>query len=391
MADLKIEVHRSIHKISKEAWNQLSDLASPDFPFSDYAMFSSLEDSQCIGEESGWIPRYIVLSTTDDILLGALFTFVKDNSYGEYIFDWEWARAYLSYKKAYYPKLVGAIPFTPATGPRILLRHDLDADLKETVVNALVEETLKLAREEGCHSIHFLFIEKSEIPAFEARQFLIRHTFQYHWFNKGYRDFEDFLSGFKSRKRKQVLKERRSVESSGVEISFFTGKDLNADLARVMYLLYADTVTKMGGVRYLNQNFFELIFERMADRIVLFLASQDKQWVAGTLNFTKGKALYGRYWGTLSVIPALHFELCYYRTIQFAIAGELTKVEAGAQGEHKIARGFEPTLTYSAHWIQDPAFRSAIAQSVEREKIMLRSIFEDLETFLPTHAKEELL
>jgi predicted N-acyltransferase len=383
---MDVEVFSTLKEISPERWNLLSN---ENFPFSDYEYLSALEFQNCVGAEAGWIPSYFICREGGKDL-AASFLYLKDNSYGEYIFDWEWARAYHQHGIPYYPKGVSAIPFTPATGRKILLRKDLTPEQVKKAQSALIRAGVEYLKTWRVSSGHYLFIDESEVEIFRGESFLVRHSFQYHWQNHGYRDFDDFAQSFKSRKRKQMFKERRGVCEAGVEVDCFTGNSLTPEHADVMYDFYLATIEKMGAIAYLRREFFHDVFRSMADCIVVFLARRQGRWVAGTINYKKGNALYGRYWGCSEEIAGLHFELCYYRTIEYAIAEKLTRLEAGAQGEHKMQRGFLPTLTYSAHWVEHPAFRAAIADVIEREKSSLVLLFKEFENYSPYHAPNKL-
>jgi uncharacterized protein len=348
----------SLKSIAAADWDALVE---PDFPFSRHAFLLALETSQSVGPEAGWIPRYL-LARSAGRLVGALFTYDKNHSYGEYIFDWAWAQAYQRAGLSYYPKRVAAVPMTPATGRRILLHPEAE----EWTRKVLIDEVTRDAAEKGLSSVHFLFCQPQELPDLESAGYLPRHTFQFHWRNKGYATFEDFLAAFKSRKRKQIHLERKAVDS--VPVSVFAGKDLQVELADVFYPFYLSTCEKKGAFAYLRPAFFESVFAAMPNNVVLFLAGAPGAWTAASLCFRAGKNLYGRYWGCAEEIPGLHFELCYYRPIQFAIENQLELFEAGAQGEHKVARGFLPERTYSAHWISHLGFQDAIGQFLETER-----------------------
>lgn len=358
----------SLKSIPPADWDALVE---PDFPFSRHAFLRAMETSHSVGSEAGWQPRYL-LARLEGRLVGALFTYDKTHSYGEYIFDWAWAEAYQRAGVAYYPKRVGAVPMTPATGRRILLHPSAPAGTGKK----LLEEVTRDAAERGLSSVHFLFCEASELPELEAAGYLPRHSYQFHWRNKGYATFESFLADFKSRKRKQIHLERQSVAS--VPVSVFTGAEIRPELAEIFYPFYWSTCEKKGAYAYLRPAFFEEVFATMPEQVVLFLAGTPGAWTAASLCFRSGQHLYGRYWGCVEEIPGLHFELCYYRPIAFAIENGLRLFEAGAQGEHKVARGFLPELTYSAHWIAHPGFRGGISQFLESER---RGLARGLEAF----------
>jgi predicted N-acyltransferase len=367
---MQFKAFDSLSEISAEPWNTLT---CPDFPFADHAYLSALETSLSVGGDSGWKPIYLTL-WDGSALRGALFVYLKDNSYGEYIFDWAWLRAFHDNGIPYFPKVVAAVPFTPATGPKLLVHPEADAP---TVRRRLIEEALRLTEASRSSSLHFLFASAEELPEFSRAGLLLRHSYQFHWTNRGYARFEDFLGALKSRKRKQILVEREQVAESGVSVEVIEGDALKVEHARLMYRFYLTTIEKMGAIAYLTPLFFETVFAEMRGAIVLMLAKRDGEWIAGALNYRKGGALFGRYWGCSQEVRGLHFELCYYQGIEYAIARGLRLFEAGAQGEHKLARGFLPQLTYSAHWIEQPAFRSAIANFVEQEKAGIAELFQE--------------
>lgn len=347
-------------------WGQLEN---PSFPFSSYAYLHALEASQSVGERTGWLPAHLTL-TRGNKLEGASFLYEKSNSYGEYIFDWAWADAYHRHQVPYFPKLVSAVPFTPATGPKLLAAS---ADVARRLIRAgLVEmETRR------CSSLHYLFIAPEEIAHFEEQGFLIRHSFQYHWRNRNYRSFDDFLAALKRRKRKQISREREQLDP-GIGVRVLTGEALLPEHAEIFYSFYSSTIQKMGAIPYLTPDFFARVFSSMRDEVYFFIAEERGRPVAGSLCYRRGENLYGRYWGSTKDVRHLHFELCYYRPLELAIEKGLKLFEAGAQGEHKVARGFLPELTYSAHFVRHPAFRDAIARFIEEEKVGIQGLFDEI-------------
>ena len=354
------------------AWRALEP---PDFPFFDYEFLRALERSGSVGDASGWAPSYLVCKDGER-LLGALPFYLKTDSYGEYIFDWEWARAYREYGLSYYPKLVAAVPFTPATGPRLLVRRDAGESGeagRAAVGRALLDAARDLGDDLGVSSSHALFLPEDELEAFSQRGFAVRHSLQFHWRNRGYDAFGDYLEALVSKRRRQVARERRQLEGEGLEIERLTGEALGDEHASIMHRFYLGTFDRKWGFPYLTGPFFREVFRTMKDRTLLVLArdrasGQPGRPVAGALNFFKGEALFGRYWGAAEERRNLHFELCYYQAIEFAIERRLRLFEAGAQGEHKLARGFLPTLTYSAHEIRHPGMGRAIGRYIEDEK-----------------------
>jgi predicted N-acyltransferase len=370
---MRVESLYSIEDVEVADWRALEP---PDFPFFDFEFLHALEFSGSIGGASGWSPAYLVCRGGGRIL-GALCLYLKTDSYGEYIFDWEWAHAYREHGLPYYPKLVCAVPFTPATGPKLLVRPDVMGKARAAVKNALLDAARSLGEEHRVSSSHALFLPEDEFSDFEERGFAVRHSLQFHWRNRSYEKFSDYLEALEGKRRRQVARERRQLEGNGLEIERLTGGALDPEyapaLAKTMHRFYLLTLDDKWGVPYLNRAFFEEVFRTMKDRILLVLARDEKtrRPVAGALNFFKGNTLYGRYWGAAETRRNLHFELCYYQAIEFAIEQRLALFEAGAQGEHKLARGFLPTLTYSAHEIQHPAFDQAIRRYVAEEKELL--------------------
>lgn len=362
---MQVERILSIERVGTAAWR---DIEPPDFPFFDYEFLRALESSGSVGDGTGWTPVYLVCREGED-LLGALCTYAKTDSYGEYIFDWDWAHAYHRNGLSYYPKLVCAVPFTPATGPRILLHPGLQEADRAAVTDALFDGADRLGDELNVSSTHALFVPEDEIHEFEERGFAIRHSLQFHWRNRGYAEFQDYLDAMTSKRRRQISRERRQLEDENLHIERFTGKELSREHARTMYRLYVRTFDKKWGMPYLTQAFFEEAFRTMGDRTLLVLARDESGWpIAGALNFFKRRSLFGRYWGVAEERRNLHFELCYYQAIEFAIEREMKLFEAGAQGEHKLARGFLPSVTYSAHDIRHPAFRRAIENYIAEER-----------------------
>lgn len=367
----------SLENIAPADWNAL---AEPDFPFTRHAFLRALETSESVGVEAGWRPRHLT-AWDGETLVGAVFAYDKNHSYGEYIFDWAWAQAYERHQMAYYPKLVAAVPMTPATGRRILLHPNAQAGTRRR----LIAEMVRAAPESHWSSIHFLFCLEEEMEDLEAEGFLRRHSFQFHWRNRNYTDFDSFLADFKSRKRKQIVQERSQVAQ--IPVSILSGDSLRPEHASVFYPFYLDTCEKKSAFPYLRRAFFESLFAEQKQDVVLFLAGEPGKWVAASLCLRAGKHLYGRYWGCTEDIDGLHFELCYYKPIEYAIRNGLTLFEAGAQGEHKIARGFLPEITLSAHWIAHPGFKEGIAQFLTAER---SSLADGLEKFSQSPFKSSL-
>jgi len=369
--NLHQQVFHSLREVAPESWNRLIGDA---FPFAEYDYLLALEEGHCVGIEPGWEPRYLTLWEGKQ-LQAACYLYRKTNSNGEYIFDWDWANAYQRYGQRYFPKLTSAVPFTPATGPKLLVAAD--ASNPRELQQQLLASALELVQQEGCSSLHFLFIPAEEREIYEAAGLLLRHSFQFHWQNQGYGSFEDFLSRLRSKRRKEILRERRQVQEQGLEVILLRGEEIEPKLCRVMYDFYLTTIDRKWAMPYLSYEFFQYIFTHFRDQLVLALARKQGRWVAGTINYHKGPHLFGRYWGCRQDFRSLHFELCYYRLIEYAIEQGVQRFEAGAQGAHKIQRGFLPNLTYSAHWIAHPAFHRAIGEFIEEEKRSIQSNIED--------------
>ena len=370
-SNLHQQVFHSLREVPPESWNRLIGDA---FPFAEYDYLLALEEGHCVGIEPGWEPRYLTLWEGKQ-LQAACYLYRKTNSNGEYIFDWDWANAYQRYGQRYFPKLTSAVPFTPATGPKLLV--SADASNPREFQQQLLASALELVQQEGCSSLHFLFIPAEECEIYEAAGLLLRHSFQFHWQNQGYDSFEDFLSRLRSKRRKEILRERRQVQEQGLEVILLRGEEVEPKLCRVMYDFYLTTIDRKWAMPYLSYEFFQYIFTHFRDQLVLALARKQGRWVAGTINYHKGPHLFGRYWGCRQDFRSLHFELCYYRLIEYAIEQGVQRFEAGAQGAHKIQRGFLPNLTYSAHWIAHPAFHRAIGEFIEEEKRSIQSNIED--------------
>jgi predicted N-acyltransferase len=352
-----------VTSIPAEEWDALVD---PNDPFTEHGFLAALERSGSVGDDSGWEPNFTLVRWRGE-LVGAAPSYVKSHSYGEFVFDWSWAAAAERARVSYYPKLVVAVPFTPVSGHRLLVRPDADA---RAVREALVRGLLERAESAGCSSIHVLFCPEEEKRLLAESGFAPRLGLQFHWRNRApipYTSFEDFLGAFRSRNRKQVRHERVVAGGHGLQLQTLTGPELNAKQWAALQRLYAANVGKHGGVRYLPPRFFDEVRQRFAQRVVATLASRGDQVVAGTLNFERGQHLYGRYWGTLEEHEMLHFEMCYYQLIERAVVKGHRLFEAGAQGEHKLKRGLDPAFTHSAHFIRHPGLGAAVARFVEGE------------------------
>jgi len=351
-------VHHAVGEIAAADWDALAGAGNP---FTTHAFLALLEESGSVGGRSGWSPLPLVIEDAAGRPAAALPAYLKGHSQGEYVFDHSWADAWHRAGGQYYPKLQISVPFTPATGPRLLTGgHD------ELAV-PLLRVAEQICAQNSLSSAHATFIEPAQLPLFQEAGWLLRTDTQFHWDNDGYASFEDFLAQLSSEKRKNLRKERAKAQD-GVEIRALTGAEILPEHWDAFWAFYQDTGARKWGRPYLTRAAFTLMGERMADRILLVLAFIDGQPVAGALNFIGSEALYGRYWGAIIDKPFLHFELCYYQAIDAAIALGLKRVEAGAQGQHKLARGYKPVPTWSAHYITDPGFRSAVADFLERER-----------------------
>ncbi|WP_315754524.1 MULTISPECIES: GNAT family N-acetyltransferase [unclassified Bradyrhizobium] len=333
-------------------------------PFISHAFFSALEASGSATLRTGWAPRHLVAKMGDEIL-GVVPCYLKSHSQGEYVFDRGWADAYERAGGRYYPKLQVSVPFTPATGPRLLIRADQD---RELIGNALAQGLKALCGISEASSVHVTFARESEWRLLAAQGFLQRTDQQFHWHNQGFSSFDDFLATMNSRHRKAIKRERRDALSSGISIHWLTGKDITEDAWDAFFDFYMETGSRKWGRPYLTRKFFALIGETMAEDVLLVMAKRDGRWIAGAINFIGSDTLFGRNWGAIEHHPFLHFEVCYYQAIDFAIHHKLEVVEAGAQGEHKIARGYLPQTTYSAHYIADRGLRRAIDDYLKRER-----------------------
>ena len=359
---VSVQVLGAIAEAPAAAWDAC---AGTDNPFVGHAFLSALEDSGSAVAEHGWQPRHLVVPDRDGGFLGVVPLYLKSHSYGEYVFDWGWADAYQRAGGAYYPKLQACVPFTPVTGPRLLVRPDADID---AITAALIAAMTDIARRYEISSLHVTFCTEDDWARLGAAGFLQRIGRQFHWENRGYGCFDDFLGGLASRKRKAIRKERRKVAESGIVLRTLCGEAIEPGHWDAFHRFYLATAERKWGNPYLTRDFFRRLGETMAERVVLILAEDRGEPVAGAFNLLGSDALYGRNWGALGHYRFLHFEACYYRAIEFAIERGLSRVEAGAQGEHKIQRGYLPVPTYSAHWIADPAFRNAVERFLKQER-----------------------
>jgi hypothetical protein len=361
-----IRVVDSLASVDSESWDACANpLDEPANPFVSYGFLSALEESGSATRHTGWLAQHILLEDEAGKLAGCMPMYLKNHSRGEYVFDHGWANALENAGGNYYPKLQCSVPFTPATGPRLLVPAP---PIREAVEDTLLEGAIEIARRHGVSSLHITFLPERQWKRAGAHGLLQRTDQQFHWHNRGYRTFDDFLADLSSRKRKMIRKERERATENGITVECVTGNDLTEDHWDAFFTFYMDTGARKWGSPYLTRDFFSLINERMADETLLVMARRDGKLIAGALNFIGGDALYGRNWGAIEHHPFLHFECCYYQAIEFAISRGLERVEAGAQGEHKLARGYVPSRTYSAHWIANASFREAINEYLSRER-----------------------
>jgi predicted N-acyltransferase len=359
---------------------ELSTRGYIDNPFVSHDFLLSLEQSYSVGGRSGWQPRHLLAERPDGALVGAAPCYLKTHSRGEYVFDHGWAEAFERAGGDYYPKLQIAVPFTPVTGPRLLA---CPGPQSEAVRGALADALTEITTASELSSAHVTFLTEAEWNALGKRGFLQRTDQQFHWENAGYATFENFLSQLSSRKRKAIRRERKEALAPGIEVAWLTGSDLTEDIWDVFFAFYMDTGSRKWGRPYLTREFFSIVSEKMRDRILLILAKRAGRWIAGAINFLGADTIYGRNWGAVEHHPFLHFELCYYQAIDYAIARRLKWVEAGAQGEHKLARGYLPHTTYSAHFIANPGLRRAVAEYLARERAYVQAAGEELAAAAP--------
>lgn len=367
--EITIRVERSFKNIASEQWSQLTGArrgsGSPYNPFLSHAYLSSLEESGSATAKTGWQGHHLLLEDEAGMLIGAVPAYLKSHSQGEYVFDHSWADAFERAGGRYYPKLQCSVPFTPATGPRLLARDGSSAD---DVRSALAQGVAAAALQTGLSSAHVTFLSERELRFLEQARFLHRTDQQFHFINLGYSSHDEFLNELSSSKRKNLRKERRAAVENGITIEWLTGSDLTEDIWDQFFAFYMDTGSRKWGRPYLTRQFYSLIGERMPDDILLVMAKRNGRFIAGAINFIGEDALYGRHWGCIEDQPFLHFEVCYHQAIDFALAKGLQRVEAGAQGEHKLARGYLPVTTHSCHFIAHAGLRRAIDNYLERER-----------------------
>jgi len=373
---MEVRISKSLDDIGADAWNSLLE---NDYPFLSFAFLSALEHSQCVGEDYGWLPHHLTVFDHDE-LIAATPLYLKNNSYGEFVFDWNWADAYARSGLPYYPKLVSAIPYTPATGQRLLVKTGRSVD---KIRRVLIDAATDLAKQLDASSVHWLFTTADENDTLIEYNYLQRKDCQYHWFNRDYTDFDDFLSQLSSSKRKKIKRERRRVQEQNIAIKIVHGNDASAEQIALADYFYRITFTNKSGYATFNREFFTEISQTMGDQLVLFFAYENNQPVAGTICYRGNGYLYGRHWGCNKNLHSLHFELCYYQGIEYCIDNKLHCFEPGAQGEHKISRGFIPIETRSTHWVSHPEFSKAIRHYLKFEDQHISDYKKELERHLP--------
>jgi predicted N-acyltransferase len=376
-----VRVNNAIDEIAADEWNSL---VGSDFPFLRHEFLLAAEHSGSVSPETGWIPRHLTCYDDSNKLRAALVLYEKNHSWGEFVFDWAWASAYEQAGYDYYPKLVAAVPFTPAPGKRLLLRDPADTE----AASALLDAAINLAEETDCSSVHVLFPDAGELPSLQDAGLHVRKDCQFHWHNRGYSQFDDFLATFSSAKRKKTRRDRRRVAEAGISFRRLKGHDLDDETWILVYRLISVTFMRRGSLPYFNLSFFAQISRTLAENILVILAEKDGQAIAAALFFESDDVLYGRYWGSEGHYDALHFETCYYQGIEYCIDTGKQVFEPGTQGEHKISRGFVPTPTWSAHWLKQPEFYSAIGNYLSEERRHIERYMEAVDAHSP-YRKDE--
>ncbi len=377
LAGVSVTVHDSLDAIGADEWNRLGGHKEP---FLSHEFLVALERQHCLGARFGWFPRHLVARDAGGILIGATPLYIKNNSYGEFVFDWSWASAYERYRMDYYPKLVASVPYTPIRGPRLLVNTSAE---EKRIKHALIDNAVGLAKEHGFTGVHWLFTDEGDTRCLEDRGLMLRLGCQYHWHNNDYRDFDDFLDGFQSRKRKKIKRERLRVAEQGIVTRIVHGDEADDALWQTVHGFYTDTFDRKWGHPTLSPGFFCEIGRTMGRRVVLVVAEREHRPVACAVNFRSDEALYGRFWGCAQIFHSLHFEACYYQGIDYCIRRGLQRFEPGAQGEHKIGRGFLPTRTWSAHWIAHDRFRAVLADFCRREQAAMEQEYQALWALSP--------
>lgn len=379
---MQVKLVKQLDEIAESAWNALE--GGIDNPFLRHEFLAGLEQHDCVCEHWGWLPHHLALYDGAR-LIGAVPMYLKYNSYGELVFDWAWADAYQRAGLRYYPKLVSAVPYSPVTGPRLLIAEGVD---REKVAATLITQTLEFAREMNVSSLHWLFPHTDDMQRLEQQGMMRRIGTQFHWHNHNYRNFDEFLATFSAHKRKKLKRERRRVSEQGITIEVLDGNRISAEQWQTFHRFYCSTFDKRGGYPTLTEAFFHHLGRKMPESVVLALASYKGRYVAGALSLRSSHTLYGRHWGCEEDFHSLHFELCYYQGLDYCISHDLQRFEPGAQGEHKVGRGFEPVPTWSAHWLANPAFARAVADYLAHEQGAIEDYMQELGEHLPFRKSE---
>lgn len=374
---MKVQILTDISTIEPSEWNRL---VPDNNPFMRFEFLHALEANKCLGKLHGWLPRHIIVRNEDNALIGAMPAYIKDNSYGEFVFDWSWAEFYEKVGLPYYPKLVIAAPYTPATGPRLLIT---DEQRRKDIADLMINTAIQLAEAEHLSTIHWLFPNERDQAILQGQHLLQRMGVQYHWHNNSYTDFDSFLATFSSKKRKNVKQERRKVSEANIQIEVRHGDEMEPQHWQLVEHYYSDTFIKKWGHPTLTQDFFEQVGREMPHQFVVFFALHQGRYVAAAICFRNDDTLYGRHWGCDEEFNSLHFELCYYQGIDYCIREGLQHFEPGAQGEHKVARGFVPERTWSSHWVAQPRLRELLGDFCAREQNHHELYHEALQDHLP--------
>ena len=374
---MKTRIIENISEVTADSWNNCATHAAEGLnPFCSHGFLSALEKSGCATARTGWLAQHIILEDKDGALLGATPLYLKSHSLGEYVFDQGWANAYTQAGGNYYPKLQSSIPFSPITSPRLLSPNPAYKEL-------MLKAAINLAKKLSVSSLHFTFLEQDDVDLMKSHHLLKRNDQQYHWINNNYGSFVEFLEALSSRKRKNILKERACAAQNNIEIEWVQASEITEDCWDNYFEFYLNTAQKKWGRAYLNREFFSRLSENIPDNLLLVMAKRDGRYIAGALNLIGDHILYGRYWGATEHHKFLHFEICYYQAIEFAIKSKLTKIEAGAQGDHKLSRGYVPAATNSMHWIENSSFRNAVDNYLDQERTLVGKDMEYLNGLTP--------
>ena len=385
-SEISISIEKSIKSIGKKNWNKCANHDSLNYnPFVSFEFLNALEESKSVNGNSGWYTSYFVAKDKDKNTIGCIPSYLKNNSSGEYVFDYSWAEAYQRIGRSYYPKLQISIPFTPVSAPKLLTANKNDVSTKIAMLQGIED----FCSENSISSAHLTFLNKNELNITKKINWLIRNDQQFHWYNNNYNNFDDFLNALSSRKRKNIKKEREEANKKGLEIEILNDKEILEHHWDEFYKFYIDTSMRKWGQPYLNRDFFSVIGQTLSSKILLIMVKNKKRYIAGALNFLGGDTIYGRNWGCIEDHKNLHFEVCYYRAIEYAISKKYRKVEAGAQGAHKISRGYQPEKTFSAHWIKDIDFSEAISNYLKDERLYIQDNIEKLNEYIPFKKNKE--